>query len=137
VAIPALIFGAALIGVGVFGYVETGSQHPTALIPCGIGLVIAVCGLLAFQERFRKHAMHLAALVGLLGFLGTVRSVPGVITLMNEGYVDNAKAVVAKAATCALCLIFTAFCVRSFVSARLARRADATAPAAEQPVPPA
>jgi hypothetical protein len=119
----AIVFGLALIGVGLFGFVETGSKHPTALIPAGIGLVIGACGVLAFKDSLRKHVMHAAAAVGVLGFLATVMSIPQVLTMMSGGEVERPQAAVAKAATCALCLIFTGFCVQSFVSARLARKA--------------
>src|SRR6516165_9147020 len=63
-----VVFGILLIGVGVVGFVATGSSHYTALIPAGMGLVLGILGGLSFQDRFRKHAMHLAALVGVIGF---------------------------------------------------------------------
>jgi hypothetical protein len=159
VAINAMIFGAALIGVGVYGFVSTGSTHPTALIPAGIGAVLAGLGAVALQGgAVRKHAMHVAAAVGLLGFVGTV---PGVVTfakMMTTSAEDQVKAGVSdaktpqevreedqkkstqfqaavyKTVTAALCLVFVGFCVKSFVDARVARQATSP-PTAGPPEP--
>ncbi len=35
-------FGILLIALGIFGYVATGSVHPTALIPVWIGILFAL-----------------------------------------------------------------------------------------------
>jgi uncharacterized membrane protein (UPF0136 family) len=65
-----LIFAALLIVLGILGYVLTGSQHPTALIPTYFGIVFAILGLLVtFKPTTRKHAMHAAVTLALLGFL--------------------------------------------------------------------
>jgi hypothetical protein len=150
VPINAILFGAALIAVGVYGFVASGSTHPTALIPAAIGAVLAILGGIALSGgAARKHAMHVAAAVGLLGFAGTV---PGVITLvkmMTTSEQDEVRentsqgttpkevrdqsaqsntgtkflAAISKTATAALCLIFVGFCVKSFIDARRARQA--------------
>ena len=71
-AIPTLVTAILLIVVGVVGYVQqpADAKSPTALIPAAIGGMLAVCGLLAFNDKFRKHAMHFAAIVGLVGAIG-------------------------------------------------------------------
>ena len=74
-AIPTLITAILLIVVGVVSYANgtpgaDGKVSPTALIPAFVGGVLAVCGLLAFSDKLRKHAMHFAAMVGVVGFLG-------------------------------------------------------------------
>lgn len=132
--IQALLFGAALIGVGLFGFVYTGSQHYTALIPAALGALLGVCGALALKDNLRKHAMHAAALIGLLGFLGgAAMVVPTLPDLLRDGKVikvnkegverDATASVLSQAATCVLCALFVGLCVNSFIQARRARRA--------------
>ena len=118
-----IAFGVVLIAVGVAGFVLTGSAHPTALIPTWIGVVLAVCGGLAMTEDEKRRAlwMHIAVTVGSLGFLGTIKSAVDVFRLAHGVYFEHPIAVEEKAATCLVCMIFVAFCVRSFVEARRVR----------------
>ena len=118
-----IVFGVLLIAVGVIGFVVTGRHAPTALIPSLIGLLLAVAGGLALTEdaKRRRLWMHVAVTVGMLGFLGTLKSAYDVTQLAHGAYYEHPVAVEEKAATCLLCLIFTAFCIRSFVDARRTR----------------
>jgi len=67
-----LVFAVLLIALGLFGFVATGSVHPTALIPTWIGIALGIGGLLAISpsESRRKLFMHVNVTIGLLGFLG-------------------------------------------------------------------
>ena len=65
-----ILFGALLIITGLAGYLGTGSEQKTALIPAAFGIVILICGLLAANESRRMMAMHIAVLFGLSGPLG-------------------------------------------------------------------
>jgi hypothetical protein len=115
-----VVFGLLLIALGVGGYVGTGSEHPTALIPAGFGVVLALLGLLSLKNNLRKHAMHLAAMVGLLGAIG------GAVTLILpvlKGTPSDPVASGCKAAMTVLCLVFVGLCVNSFVQARRRRAA--------------
>ncbi|MEI6416520.1 MAG: hypothetical protein WCO92_02235, partial [Verrucomicrobiota bacterium] len=67
-----IIFGLLLNIIGLVGFFGTGSTHYTALIPCALGLLLIISGLIARKENLRRHAMHVAVLVAFLGFLGTV-----------------------------------------------------------------
>lgn len=129
-AVPTLIISILLIVVGVVGYAgqdpnpETGKVSITALIPAFVGGVLAVCGLLAFNDKFRKHAMHFAAIVGLLGAIG------GIMPLQRQyaktGEIDPLKpSAVSGELMILLCLVFVVLCVRSFIAARKARQAGA------------
>ena len=53
--------------LGLAGFYGTGATHYTALIPAGFGALFLVLGLLALKASLRKHAMHVAAMLGLLG----------------------------------------------------------------------
>ena len=125
-----IAFGLVLIALGVGGYVSTASKSPTALIPAGFGVLLVVCGLLALKERLRKHAMHLAAMVGLIGFLVPAgMAFPKLPTYFEKGEVlradgsDATTAVLLQTAMALVCLVFVGLCVNSFIQARRRRAA--------------
>lgn len=108
-----ILFGALLIITGLVGYLGTGSEQKTALIPAAFGIVILICGLLAANESRRMMAMHIAVLFGLLGAIGVVP------VLLKEG--QPQAAFISKVVTLILCVIFVGLCIRSFIAARKAR----------------
>lgn len=114
-----IALGVALIIVGLAGYFLTGAVSLTALIPAAFGLVIAVLGLIARDERKRKHAMHGAVVVALLGFLGSVRGLLQIGALL-AGTAARPAAVVAQTIMAVLTLGYIVMAVRSFVRARRA-----------------
>lgn len=118
-----IVFGVLLIAVGVAGFVLTGSNHYTALIPSLIGLILAMSGALANTEDAKKRMlwMHIAVTVGLLGALMTLKSAYDVFRMAHGVQYPHPIAVEERAATCLLCLIFVGFCVRSFIEARRTR----------------
>jgi hypothetical protein len=122
VASTTIAFGVVLIVLGVAGYFGSGGVSITALIPALFGVVLVACGVLARNEGMRKHAMHGAVLVGLLGFLGSARGLLQLPALMSGGEVARPAAVIAQSAMALLMLLFVGLCVRSFISARAARR---------------
>ncbi len=118
-----IVFGVLLVIVGVTGCVLTGSHYPTALIPGLIGLLLAASGVIALTPDAKRRMlwMHIAVTVGMLGFLGTLKSAYDVTRLARGVEYTHPIAVEEKAMTCLLCLIFVAFCIRSFVEARRTR----------------
>jgi hypothetical protein len=122
VPIVTVLFGAALIGVGVWGrfFTEGGQGHTTPLIPAFVGLPLALLGLLALKESFLKHAMHGAAMIGLLGFLGGVANL--VRLAVTKGTVEGPSGLATILMT-ALCGVFVGLCVNSFIQVRRRRRA--------------
>jgi hypothetical protein len=117
-----IALGVVLIIIGVAGYFLTGAVSLTALIPAAFGLVIAVAGLMARDERWRKHAMHAAVAVALLGFLGSVRGLLQIGDLFN-GTAARPAAVVSQTIMAVLTLGYIVIAVRSFIRARASRRA--------------
>ena len=96
----------------------------TALIPAFLGGALAICGLLAFKDNLRKHAMHAAAALALLGGLGA--PYPIVKRLIKGTDVSFSEpAVVSAALTTVICFVFVGLCVRSFILAKKARKAAA------------
>jgi hypothetical protein len=116
-----IALGVSLIVVGLAGYFLTGAVSLTALIPAGFGFVLAVSGLIARDERKRKHAMHAAVVVALLGFLGSVRGLLQIGDVF-DGTAARPAAVVAQTIMAVLTLGYIVMAVRSFVRARRARR---------------
>ncbi|MEM7587497.1 MAG: hypothetical protein AAF560_29180 [Acidobacteriota bacterium] len=115
-------YGSSLILIGIVGYFATGQASITALIPAFFGIVAELCGVLARNERFLKHAMHGAAMIGLLATLGTLRVLPQIPSLFN-GTAERPAAVLSQGLTLLLSVIFVALCVRSFIETRRAREA--------------
>ena len=118
-----ILFGLLLAALGLAGYLGTGSAHPTALIPCGFGLLLAGCGVLARPENPRRRGlwMHIAVTLATLGFLGTVPAMVDLLRHLRGVVLAHPAAVEEKAAMGALCLVFVLLCVRSFIAARRGR----------------
>ncbi len=121
-----IITGVLLIIIGAWGFFGTGMTHYTALIPAGVGLVLAVLGALARKDALRKHAMHAAAMVGLLGFVFGAGWFVARPFVTGKPLVDAAG--MSTAAMAALCAGFLALCVKSFIDARRRRKAEAQTP---------
>ena len=118
-------FGILLILLGVFGYVATGSAHPTALIPTWIGILFVIFGLMANTEDAKKRMlwMHISVTVALLTFLGMIPAAIDCVRLAHGVSFPYPAAVEEKAALGLFSLIYVLFCVRSFIAARRSRLA--------------
>jgi multisubunit Na+/H+ antiporter MnhF subunit len=112
-----------LIALGLVGFIGTGSQHYTALIPAALGLLLGIFGALSLSPdpSRRKLFMHINVTLGLLGFLGTVMGLIQWFQMLAGNAVKNPPATESKAAMALLCLIYVILCVRSFIAARKAR----------------
>jgi hypothetical protein len=78
-------FGILLIVLGIFGYVATGSAHPTALIPVWIGILFVLFGVMANTENSKRRMlwMHISVTVALLVFLGMIPAMIDVFRLSH------------------------------------------------------
>lgn len=139
----AVIFGALLIALGVYGYIgqapsqpppspaatadgaekhAPGKASPTALIPAAFGALLLICGLVGLNAANRKTAMHIAAGVALLGaVLGGGRFLSKVGPLLSGDPAVNQRAVIFTGLLGLICLIYVVLSIRSFVAARKAR----------------
>ena len=80
----AFFFGVLLsiLGGVLFGTSNPDHRSITALIPAFFGIALILLGIVARNEKARKHAMHFAALLGLVGLLGGVAM--GIKALVGE-----------------------------------------------------
>jgi fucose 4-O-acetylase-like acetyltransferase len=116
-----IVFGILLIILAVIGFVSTGSTHPTALIPAGLGLLFVIFGVMANTHDSKKRMlwMHISVTIALLAFIGTIPAAIDSIRLSRGVEFPHPAAVLEKAAMSLLCLIYVLFCIRSFINARL------------------
>ena len=118
----AMLFGVLLIAVGAWAFSASEKHSPTALIPAGFGIAIAVCGLIALNPAARMHAMHAAAMLGLLGLIGSaVMLIRKMLAIMHGTPDEHPLATYSQAAMAVLCLVFLYLCIRSFIHARRQR----------------
>jgi hypothetical protein len=120
-----LVFAVLLVALGLIGYIGTGSQHVTALIPAWFGLVLGVFGLLSISpnESRRKLFAHINVTIGLLGFIGgAVEAIRGYVSAKAKGLVPDQIALGSKITMAVLLLVYVILCVRSFIAARAARK---------------
>lgn len=115
--------GILLVALGAGSYLATGMQSPTALIPAAFGLALAGLGLVARNERRRKHAMHAAVLVGLLGLGGSARGLGGAARFLSGESVARPAAVLAQSVMAVVLIVYVALCIKSFLDARRNRAA--------------
>jgi hypothetical protein len=110
--------GVALILLGLIGYFATGAVSVTALIPAFFGIVLALLGWLARDDKRRKLVMHIAVVVGLLGFAGSVSGIPKLIRMLGGAEIARPAAAVSQSVMAVLTGIFVVLCVKSFIDAR-------------------
>ena len=117
-----ILYGLLLAALGGGFYLALAPTSMTALIPTFFAIPVLVCGVIARQPNLRKHAMHVAAMLGVLGLGG---GIPGAIKLLKAaGGAELARpaAALEQALMAGLSLVFVVLCVRSFVAARRARQ---------------
>jgi len=97
-------FGAALILLGLVGYLGSGMASVTALIPAFFGIVVVVCGVLGLKPTRRVPMTVVALILAVLGAGGTLsRLVPNASTLTLE------LATISQVVMALLCLVFIAW----------------------------
>lgn len=128
-----IIFGVGLILYGIMTYTRSETQSFTAAMPAYFGAALFVLGVVAYyKENLRKHAMHIAAVVGLIGMIGGFAMGVKHLPKLFSGELNNDPVTLNKAwaqnMLGLICGIYFIACVNSFVQARLARKkADAQA----------
>jgi len=121
-----IVFGILLIVVGAWGFIGTGSEHSTALIPAYFGLALLISGALASSNDPKRRMlwMHVAVTVGLLGFIGAAVQAIREYVAAHGAPLAHPLAVEAQTAMAGICLVFVLLCVRSFIAARRGGKLD-------------
>jgi hypothetical protein len=117
--------GALLIAYGGYSFGIAEVKSPTALIPAFFGAGFVLLGLVALKEKFLKHAMHAAAMLGLLGFIGGgIMGFPKLPKLIAGEIADAKDLNKARSQNMLafICLIFLLMCVNSFIQTRQRRK---------------
>ena len=91
---PSLTCGILLLLLGVGFFVATGAEHPTALIPAALGVLMGISARTGFS------ALGLA--VGIIGFFGGLGM--GAKTWMAEGPTNTAKEQLIMGVVCSIYL---------------------------------
>lgn len=113
--------GTVLTLLGVIGYVASGAESVTALIPAFFGIPILVLGLIGRKEHLRRHMMHAVTLLALVGFAGSARGLGGLMNLIAGNDVTRPLATVMQSLMALLTLGFVVLAVKSFIDARRQR----------------
>jgi hypothetical protein len=125
----AIVIGLLLVILGFVTYFGVaagwfGDMHPspTALIPSIVGILLLLCGALALNPAFLKHAMHAAAASALLGVLACLgRIVP---TAVKGTFSATSVSGLSLLLMFFLCLAFVLLAVKSFINVRRQREAS-------------
>jgi FtsH-binding integral membrane protein len=116
-----LWFGLGLMALGIVGYIGSGAESFTALIPAVLGLVLAVLGVVGAQESRRMMAMHIAVLVAVIGILGSVGGLTSLPDLLSGNDLERPWAVGVQSIMAIVLVVYVVLGVRSFIAARRAR----------------
>jgi len=107
-----------LILLGLISYFGISSESVTALIPAFIGVPMLLLGFLALNEKYKKHAMHGAAVLMLIGFGGTISGLIKFFRMIGGEVFERPSAITVQAIMAVLCLIFLILAIKSFIDAR-------------------
>lgn len=113
-----IILGIILILLGLISYFGISSESVTALIPAFIGIPMLVLGFLALNEKYKKHAMHVAAVLMLIGFGGTISGLIKFFRMIGGEVFERPSAITVQAIMAVLCLAFLILAIKSFIDAR-------------------
>jgi hypothetical protein len=116
-----------LVVLGIVGYVGSGAESPTALIPSVVGLVLAALGFVGQREDRQAMAIHIAVVVALVGFLGSAMGLADLPDLLAGEDLERPWAVAVQSIMAVVLFIYLVVSIRSFIAARKAREARADA----------
>lgn len=114
-------FGAGLALLGFVGFIGSGAESVTALIPTVFGVVFIVLGALGHAEQRRAITMHVAALLAVVGIAGSVMGLVDLPDLIAGNDVERPWAVAVQSIMVVALVVYLVLAVRSFVAARRAR----------------
>ena len=104
-----IVLGIVLIILGVSAYVLSDFASITALIPAFFGILIAILGVVGYQQTDRQRlASYGIGLLAVLGILGSTRGIPDIIGLLTGEAVESTIAAVSQGTMIIICLVLLA-----------------------------
>ena len=113
-----IVYAVMLIILGIAGYAATGGISITALIPTFFGFVIMILGLMAKNEKLKKHLLHGAALLALIGIVATAKSIPGFFDVITGTETERPAAIISQAIMAFMSIGYILAGLKSFLDAR-------------------
>ncbi|TVR26187.1 MAG: hypothetical protein EA389_06850 [Ilumatobacter sp.] len=114
-------FGAVLVALGIIGFVGSGADSVTALIPSFFGVVFVVLGTVGRSDDRRALTMHIAAFLALVGIAGSITGLVDLPDLLAGNDLERPWAVAVQSIMAVVLVIYLVLAVRSFIAARRAR----------------
>jgi hypothetical protein len=114
-------FGAALVVLGIIGFIGSGAESVTALIPSFFGAVFVALGVIGRADERRALTMHIAAFLALVGIAGSVTGLVDLPDLLAGNDLERPWAVAVQSIMAVVLVVYLVLAVRSFIAARRAR----------------
>lgn len=108
-------YGALMSAIGVGGFVATGAQHKTALIPAGFGVATLGLGVLARQRDSQRWVLPTVTAIGVLAVLGSARGLARLPALLSGEQLERPVAVMAQSAMAVLSAAYSGLCARQLL----------------------
>ena len=110
---------ALLILLGIGTWITSAQNSLTALIPSFFGVALCFTGLAAFNDNWRKHAIHAAAMISLVGTVGAMsRALPSISDSPLR------LATISQVVMSVVLISYLVFCIRSFIAVRRSNGAE-------------
>lgn len=117
-------FGAALVLLGIIGFVGSGAESVTALIPSFFGAVFVALGVAGRSTDRRAMTMHIAAALAVLGIAGSIAGLVDLPDLLAGNDLERPWAVAVQSIMAVVLVVYLVLAVRSFIAVRRARTDD-------------
>ena len=101
-----LMYGLSLIVLGVGGYLITGAESITALIPGFFGLLVLAVSMATTRMQNYKTAGIIMMALGLIGFLATAKGIASLPGLIGGDEIARPAAVISQSIMSFLSLIY-------------------------------
>lgn len=119
-----IVYAVILILIGFIGYLASGMESITALIPAFFGVVFLVLGVMAIFKNMRQNAMHVSSVLALIALIFTIGGIFDIGTMLSGGEIERPGAAVSMAFMAIFSLVYFILCVWSFISVRLKRKKE-------------
>ena len=103
---PTWIYVGALLLLGLIGYLATGMQSITALIPAFFGIVVIIVMLLFARLARPSMSAWILLILAVVGLLATIGGIPKVVGLLMGQETARPAAVISQSIMALVSLVF-------------------------------